>query len=148
MIKSICTVTVVLVCCLSCKQDGSKDTSGVFNPNGDSELALLMRDMFKDGMQVKQQLLDGKAPVVACDFQKIYTAEATQPEKVASPQFAVMASSYERTVKTLQAAQPENRVTAYNYMVDACMQCHQTMCPGPMVKIRKMYLTEAEVNVN
>ena len=44
------------------------------NPNGDSELALLMRAMHEEGMVTKQQLLKGEQPQLKVDYHKLFTA--------------------------------------------------------------------------
>jgi hypothetical protein len=117
----------------------------IINPNGDSELALLMREMHDDGMRTKQQLLDGKPPTIKVKYEKLTTAEATEPEKAASPEYAAYATVYETAVKNFLERRGNDQVESYTRMVDACMQCHQQMCPGPMVKIKKMYLSEKEI---
>ena len=130
---------------IACGGDSSQKPNGIINPNGDSELALLMRDMFEDGMLTKQQILDRRTPEIKCDYTRIHTAAATQPEKVATAEYKLYANAYEVSVETLLASDPAKRADTYQTMIAACMQCHQTMCPGPMVKIKKMYLSEVEV---
>ena len=134
---------VVFVVALGCveEQPGSR----IINPNGDSELALLMREMYDDGMITKTQILEGKALNIGFDHRKIHTAEATEPEKVKNTEFLVMAKAYEAAVDGLIAADRRNRPEAYQMMVNTCAQCHSTYCPGPMVKIKKMYLSETQI---
>ena len=115
------------------------------NPNGDSELALLMREMHENGMVVKQQLLDGQNPELTVDCEKLLTAKATEPEKVADPRYAGYARAYEDAVKSFKQEYNSDRVGTYKTMVDACMNCHKEVCPGPMVKIKRMYLSEKEM---
>ena len=110
------------------------------NPNGDSELALLMRDMFEDGMKTKEKIKNGEIPELVLDFEKIHTAEATETEKAASPEYKVHALSYLQAVKALKNANKDNLEKSYTDMIDACMNCHKVLCPGPIVRIKKMYL--------
>jgi len=131
--------------CANTTVNDSGANISLINPNGDSELALLMREMFEDGMRVKQQVLDGKTPKITCDYVRIHSATATQPEKVATPNFAAHAQAYEASANALLVAEGPERGNAYQSMVGACMSCHQSMCPGPMVKIKKMYLSEEEI---
>ncbi|MEZ4951026.1 MAG: hypothetical protein R2784_16820 [Saprospiraceae bacterium] len=80
------------------------------NPNGDSELALLMRDMFDDGMKMKEMIKNGEHPEVSVDFQKILTANATEPEKeTASPEYKAFAQTY---IQTMEAMKKPVRKTA------------------------------------
>lgn len=126
---------------LACSDSKTKSV----NPNGDSELALLMRQMHDDGMLTKQQLLEGKDPEINVPYHKMQTAKATEPEKVADPRYAAFASLYEAKVKSLLEATEDNQVEAYTSMVDACMSCHEQVCPGPMRKIKRMYLSDKEL---
>lgn len=115
------------------------------NPNGDSELALLMRAMHEEGMRTKTQLLKGESPELSVDYHKLFTAKATEPAKVANPLYAGFATSFEDAAKALGSEFNADKVGSYKKYVDACMNCHKEICPGPMVKIRKMYLSEKEI---
>lgn len=126
-----------------CSNDGK---SKIFNPNGDSELALLMRNMYDDGMITKQQLLDGKKPEVNVKFHNIHTAKATQPLELDLDTFHDLATAYEGSVQTFLDAEPMDRVATYTNMINACMNCHQQVCPGPTRKIKHLYLTETEAS--
>lgn len=140
------TILILSAYLFSCVGDKSSNQSGIINPNGDSELALLMREMYDDGMLTKQQILDGKIPEVKCDYPSMYSIEATEPEKATSLDYKLFGKAYEASVAELLSSNESNRSSAYQTMVGACMNCHQAMCPGPMVKIKKMYLSEAEVS--
>ena len=136
-------LSCILLACGSERIDQGGDR--VINPNGDSELALLMRDMFEDGMRTKAQILAGEQPEINTDFHHIRHASATEPQKVASEDYAHLAKVYEATAESLLTSEHPERGATYQMMVGACMSCHQVMCPGPMVKIKKMYLTESEL---
>jgi cytochrome c556 len=110
------------------------------NPNGDSELSLLMRAMYEDGLKMKSQVENGKHPKPSVDVEQILTAEATDPERQKTPHFDAFAQSYLQAVKALQNARPEEAEQHYNGMVNACMSCHKAICPGPTVRIKKLYL--------
>jgi hypothetical protein len=132
---------------MSCGLDSQGTRSGrVINPNGDSELAVLMRDMYDDGMETKRQILTGEVPEISVDYHHIRHAEATEPEKAGSNDYKLYAHAYEALTDSLLAAAPAERGSAYQLMVGACMNCHQAMCPGPMVKIKKMYLSDGELD--
>ncbi len=142
-IISIFVLTAIFF--LSCfSESDDKCNSGPIimpiNPNGDSELALLMRDIFEDGMKAKEKIKKGEIPDLLIDFENIHTANATEPEKAASPTFKVHALSYIQAVNALKNADRNNLEKSHTDMVDACMNCHKALCPGPMVKIKKMYL--------
>lgn len=135
---------VILICLatlISCAGDKAKG----INPNGDSELALLMRDMHEDGLLTKQQILERMTPEVKVKYHQLHTADATEPEKAASETYKSFATYYEATVKSLLESNDANRAESYQTMVDACMSCHQELCPGPMRKIKRLYLSDAEM---
>lgn len=123
---------------LSCTTDASAKKP--LNPNGDSELALLMRSMFDDGMRMKAQIQRGEKPDVAVAFEKIHTAKPTEEGKTDSDEYQTFALSYVQAVKALKEAQPGEAGTYYTGMVNACMNCHKAVCPGPVVRIKKMLL--------
>ena len=126
--------------CSEVKKEKPREIIHTSNPNGDSELALLMREMFDDGMRIKQQIQDGHSPEILKNFEKIFTAQATEPEKAASAAYQHFAEIYLQSVESLKNAPKENVGDLYHSMVQNCMNCHQAMCPGPMVKIKKLYL--------
>lgn len=129
----------------SCEDEAGKKQNVIVNPNGDSELALLMRSMFDDGVNIKEDLLKGEAPNLRVDFLKIHTAKPTEEGKNTTPEYASYARAYEDAVKAFQASNPYQRVEAYQHMVNSCIQCHQEVCPGPVRKIKKLVLSEKEV---
>ncbi|MEZ4684706.1 MAG: hypothetical protein R3B47_01120 [Bacteroidia bacterium] len=112
------------------------------NPNGDSELALLMRDMFKDSWKARQAVLKGENPGLDVEtLERIHSAQATEPEKAASPAFAAMSDTYLAAVKALNAASDSAGLSKnYSLMIKQCEVCHQQFCPGPLVKIQKLRL--------
>lgn len=115
------------------------------NPNGDSELALLMRAMHEEGLRTKEQLLKGEKPELTVDYHKLFTATPTVAAKVDNPLYAGFATNFESAANSLDRGFNGDEVQAYHTMVDACMKCHEEICPGPMVKIRKMYMSEKEI---
>lgn len=133
----------VLLLSNACEDDSGRPK--IVNPNGDSELALLMREMFDDGMLVKADMLAGNEPDIKVKYQRIHTAKATQPEKVATTEYQLFAKAYENAMDQLVASTPVDRVMTYQTMVQTCMNCHQKMCTGPMVKIKKMVLSENDL---
>lgn len=109
-------------------------------PEWDSELALLMRAMADDLEKVKAQIEAGDSVFLSLDHEKILTAHATEPEKAASAEFQAYANHYLETLEVLKIAGPEDFVSIYSNLVDGCASCHQAMCPGPLVRIRKLQL--------
>ena len=108
------------------------------NPNGDSELALLMRSMFDDLALMKEQVSNGDSVLVALDHKKILSAHATEPKKANSPEYKAFADGYLNVIEALNSAGSNERVDLYENLIENCISCHQVLCPGPIVKIEKL----------
>lgn len=121
----------------SCSDEKASATKPL-NPNGDSELALLMRQMFEDGERVRAQVKEGKPVDIQVDFEKIMTAKATDPAKMQGPDYPAFAGAYVEAMKALRDAPPAEAQDKYSEVVATCMNCHQQSCPGPMVRIKKL----------
>lgn len=112
----------------------------VINPNGDSELALLMREMYEDGQRMKKEVMAGKKPEILEKFVAIHTADATEPEKASSPEYKMYADAYLNSLELMRQATTDDLSTSYEAMVQSCMNCHEVLCPGPIVRIKKLQL--------
>ncbi|MCF8247981.1 MAG: hypothetical protein K9J37_22685 [Saprospiraceae bacterium] len=134
-------IALLPLCCLllwqACSNDKTCATQPL-NPNGDSELALLMRQMFEDGERVRTQIQKGEVVSIQVDFDKIMTAKATDPAKMQGPEFPHFAASYVEAMKALRDATPAEAQDKYTAMVATCMNCHEQSCPGPIVRIKKL----------
>ena len=144
ILKIITSLFFLFTLAVSCSEE-EKDCSNVdnriqqpINPNGDSELALLMRAMFDEAEQIKQQIANGEPIKLNINHEKILTAHATEPKKAASAEYQAFANVYLQTIKNLQTASPTQIGNLYDNMVDNCMTCHKALCPGPMVRIKKL----------
>ena len=127
-------------------------TNGTFKiahvkSNRDSELAILMRDMFEEGMLVKQSIIHGKEPILKLDYHHINTATPTEAGKNRSPEYQLFSKPYERSVERLKHSSYAHRAAAYTLMIDNCMNCHSKIYREPMNKIKKLYLTEREISI-
>ena len=132
-----------LVVGLSLHACGSSETQNKpLNPNGDSELALLMREMYDDGQRIKQEIKNGNKPAILKKFKEIHTADATEPEKVATDAYRMYADAYLNSLALLEAAGPDDVESSYHAMVQSCITCHRELCPGPIVRIKKLMIAE------
>jgi len=81
---------VILITATSCTEKNKEQTTSEnkiqqsVNPNGDSELAILMREMFDEAESIKQQIANGRPVKLNIDHEKMLTAHATEPEKTTS----------------------------------------------------------------
>jgi cytochrome c556 len=128
---------------ISCKEEPQaeevKTEPKKYEMYEDSELALLMRKMYADNLEIRKEIMEGKIPEsFPEDFYTIHTARATEPEKLTAT-FKSLAEEYLKRMEVLAAAQDEQAAkVAYNDMVMSCASCHQIYCQGPLPKIRKM----------
>lgn len=111
------------------------------NPNGDSELALLMRAMMKNSDSLRMQVMQGKLPEKFPEmFLSIHTAKPTDSEtKKAS--FNAYADNYISMLQKLYQSDSKNLNENYNAVIEACASCHSEHCPGPLKAINKLKLS-------
>jgi hypothetical protein len=109
-------------------------------PADSSELSKLMRGMWNDSDLMKKAILEGKMPD---DFREkfvaIHTAAPTDAD-TKKENYDEMAKSFLASMDRIYAVQgdKEELSRAFNLMVNQCVACHQTHCPGPIVKIKKL----------
>lgn len=124
------------------KKDSSACAKPPVNPNGDSELALLMRAMRDTAANFKEMIKAGKVPGRFPElFLKIHSAQPTDNE-TKKPSFDGFADGYLSALKALSGSNSSNAKSNYNALVQACENCHSEHCPGPLSAIRKLKLAE------
>lgn len=134
-----------LVVGTSCnKQEKVQEEScAPLNPNGDSELALLMRKMAKLSEDNAAALKAGK-DLVPYDgsFEKvIFKAERSM--NVEEQMFQGMARAYITNLNKLYAATSmEEKLQLHNNVVQSCQDCHGQTCRGPLKRIDKMIVSK------
>lgn len=136
LIGSLISGILAVIMLISCNQH----PPAPLNPNGDSELAVLMREMYEDGLKMKAQVKYGGMPTPGIDHTKMITAEATEPEKVATEEYKGFTDAYLNVVHSMKKIDRSASEEVFTNMVDMCKSCHQSICPGPIVKIDKLYL--------
>ena len=108
------------------------------NPNGSSELSLLMREMQEYTVKAKEALKNNSAPAAyPTAFDDIYKA-AISEGMTKSDFYDQFSDLYITAVKNYSKSNPKERVETYNNMVNACLACHSQHCPGPVPVIKKM----------
>ncbi|MGB0369506.1 MAG: hypothetical protein ACPGD8_08880 [Flavobacteriales bacterium] len=121
-----------------CRTDTTEIRKHPINPNGDSELALLMRDMFEESDSLKQLVKEGKQLSGLRKFEDIHSAIPTDSD-ASGPVFEAFAESYVNSIKALETSD-SSTVFNFNNMVTQCMNCHTEFCPGPKKRIKQLYL--------
>jgi len=120
------------------KADSVAACSKSLNPNGDSELAVLMRDMMSSSQNLKGMIKSGTLPQkFPEEFMKIHTAKPTDPD-TKKESFDAFASNYISNLQALYSSPKEDLTQNYNAVITACVNCHQQHCPGPIKAINKL----------
>lgn len=125
----------------ACKSEKEKEEACApesLNPNGDSELALMMRDMAKLSEDNAIALREGKELVpYKGEFTAMKKAERTMKD-FDETFFQGMSDKYLSDMQKLYEAKPEDRIALHNNVVESCQACHNQICPGPLKRIDKM----------
>lgn len=122
------------------KNDSASCVKPPVNPNGDSELAVLMRQMRDSTATFKEIIKSGKVPDKFPEvFLKIHTALPTDNE-TKKPSFDGFATAYLNSLSRLSKSNANDAMVNYNIVVQACENCHLEHCPGPLSAIRKLKL--------
>lgn len=105
------------------------------NPNGDSELAVLMRD-FVDDLREARTLLEAGESVAKLHptHRKMRCAWPTRPED-RDEKYDNLAQSYLALVAAYDAAPGQ---ATYNGIIAGCIACHSQGCGGPIDFIDSM----------
>lgn len=141
-------VILIMACTSEAPSTSKSPSSTIVNPNGDSDLALLMREMYDDMYRIKGKIKEGQSAEITFDAEALFTArvpnliggEPTDEDQVATDHYRAMGDSFIALVNAFrQAAEPELK-NHYTVLVESCMACHQNTCPGPMRRIQNLYL--------
>jgi hypothetical protein len=137
----IAILVLLMSCFISCSETTKESPAQMpLNPNGDSELALLMRQMATESDSIRAAVLRGDSHPVWTRLQDLHSAAPTDPT-VTGPVFEGFANAFITSVKNFENSD-SLRLKHFNAVVDGCMQCHQEFCPGPMKRIAKLYVTQ------
>jgi len=144
--KALTTVLIIVVAMAGCsagKTDSPVEAATVVQEVAPaSELAQLMRTMAAHADSVKAAVNRGdkKLPPYPKEIEKLFTATPTDGMHIDPITFPTFGKDYRSKVDALYKAAKKDRKQAYNALVQSCANCHGTHCPGPLMRIRKMYV--------
>lgn len=135
------SVLVIFFSILACNEvrdaRNFRSPDEIVNPNGDSELALVMREIHFEANRIGREIEEGEE----VDLEKLKTlaaqlstAEPTDPNET-DENYYLFANKLEQKVEALES---DEIVVKYNEFVNTCIACHRNTCPGPIGKIRKL----------
>lgn len=104
-----------------------------------SEMSTLMEQMYIDNQRLKSRIMNGdtigKFPN---HFLKIHNSVMT--DSTENDEFFKEQAKLFIKVQELIYQDPKNAKQHFNEGVDACLQCHEVKCGGPIPKIKKLYI--------
>ena len=101
-----------------------------------SELALLMRKMYEN-LKVVGEQIHSEQPVsdsLLLGYEAMFTAEPTNPDEI-DEKFYGFARGW---IMELHAFDSNRTQENYNNLMSACVHCHESYCPGPIPKIKRL----------
>ena len=130
---------LLLLACMAHRNETAVATTAPLQDDA-SELALLMRSMAAHADSVKAALKrDDKLPP-RVDVSTLLTATPTTGMHIDPITYPTFSADYVKNLDALYKAPKKQRPQAYNALVQSCANCHGTHCPGPLMRIRKMYV--------
>ena len=131
----------LLICFTGCKDEVVKEEKEPLIMVEQSEMSLLMNEMFAFNESIKQQIKDGKLNNDFPEhFNKIHTAVLTD-STVRDEAFKKDAQLFLDAQKALfEVETTEELKLHYNNAVNACISCHEVTCVGPIPRIKKLYV--------
>ena len=104
-----------------------------------SEMAALMEQMYVDNQRLKERIIKGdtigKFPQHFIRIHKAVMTDETDKDAFFEEQAAKFIKAQE-----LIYEDPKNAKEHFNNGIDACIQCHEVKCGGPIPKIKKLYI--------
>ena len=104
-----------------------------------SEMATLMEQMYVDNERLKERILKGDTiGQFPQHFIKIH--EAVLTDDTDKDAFFKEQSTKFILAQELIYKDPENAKEHFNNGINACIECHQVKCGGPIPRIKKLYI--------
>ena len=146
MKKLIVLFSIILL--FSCKKEDKEACTSETKTDKDgfemyemSEMAALMEQMYVDNERLKERIIKGDTigqfPQHFLKIHESVMTDSTDMDAFFKAQAKVFIESQEQIYKD-----PKNAKEHFNNGIDACIQCHQVKCGGPIPKIKKLYIGE------
>ncbi|NME66346.1 hypothetical protein [Flammeovirga aprica] len=139
IIPIVASISFILTTLICCQQPKEKVSSRY--PNGGSELAWLMRNATDQMEAQRSAVLEGQ-PLnsIPLNVNHILTAVPTEEGKTASKDYQQKATQFIKHVAKQKDISLKGQMDYFNTTVSLCVNCHETQCPGPNVRIKKLYI--------
>lgn len=130
---------ITVVACLAQRPEAGA-AAPVAAQDDASELAILMRTMANHTDSVKASLKRGGKLPPRPDVSRLLTATPTEGMHIDPITYPTFSADYVKKLEALYKAPKKERPKAYNALVQSCANCHGVHCPGPLMRIKKMYV--------
>ena len=104
-----------------------------------SEMSTLMEQMYIDNQRLKSRIMNGdtigKFPNHFLKIHNSVMTDSTENDEFFKEQAKLFIKAQE-----LIYQDPKNAKQHFNEGVDACLQCHEVKCGGPIPRIKKLYI--------
>lgn len=105
-----------------------------------SELVSLMFEMEADMKLIRSGLIDDSTTLQlnGKTYEELFTSKTSKDVKIDSAFVANGKSFLNEWHSLSQARTRDSALTFFNNAVNACVSCHQSYCPGPVARIKKL----------
>lgn len=146
--KRLLYIITCLFLLFGCSNNQKECIDNQINPNGDSELAIVMRNLFDNSFEIKNLIIDAdtlksnKLPSELIqkfndNLNLLHTAKPTDKNLRDDGVYQAFANAYINTSEKFTNKISQNN---FNAMVNNCIQCHEKFCLGTIQKINKLYI--------
>lgn len=140
---------IYILCTLfifSCKKEDNDAVSSKTSSNEEgfemyemSEMAALMEQMYVDNQRLKERIKNGDTigqfPQHFLKIHESVMTDESENDAFFKEQAKLFIEAQEQIYKD-----PKNAKEHFNKGIDACIQCHEVKCGGPIPKIKKLYI--------
>lgn len=138
---TILMVAIIVSCGKSVEKNKKDNTKSPLNPNGDSELAIVMRTMMQSGKTMKAEIEKGSTiSQYPAEIKTITTATPTEGMIEDRNVFNGLANYYLNTLDSVYLKGVDTRIQ-FNHVVKSCVDCHENYCHGPIPAIKQLYIS-------
>lgn len=131
-----------------CSNNQKECIDNQINPNGDSELAVVMRNLFDNSLEIKNHIIkldtlkSNKLPSKLIEkftynLNLLHSAKPTDKNLRDDGVYQAFANAYINTSEKFTNNLSQKN---FNAMVNNCIQCHEKFCLGTIQKINKLYI--------
>ncbi|MDC1063574.1 hypothetical protein OAQ16_03935 [Flavobacteriales bacterium] len=146
--KRLLYIIVFLFMLFGCSNNQNECIDNQINPNGDSELAIVMRNLFDNSLEIKSHIIElddfksNKLPSkliekYSYNLNLLHSAKPTDKNLKDDGIYQAFANAYINTSEKLTNNLSQKN---FNAMVNNCIQCHEKFCLGTIQKINKLYI--------